>query len=198
MLRVSCCKSTAVSQSSYLSLLVNSSNALLTALEAGSLSSGCQHGQVGALFQVTDLSLCPQVAGGTRELGVVSCIKACVNSCVRPFVTPGTVARQAPLSMGFFRQEYWSGLHFLLQRILPTRGLNLCLLRHLCLLCLLHWPEDSVPLHHLQALIAFMRLYRQNLITPASNTIIFEDQDFSICILGDTNIQSIAVMNANF
>ena len=24
--------------------------------------------------------------------------------------TPGTVARQAPLSMGFSRQEYWSGL----------------------------------------------------------------------------------------
>ena len=26
------------------------------------------------------------------------------------FVTPWTVARQAPLSMGFPRQEYWSGL----------------------------------------------------------------------------------------
>ena len=25
-------------------------------------------------------------------------------------VTPWTVARQAPLSVGFFRQEYWSGL----------------------------------------------------------------------------------------
>ena len=27
----------------------------------------------------------------------------------RLFVTPWTVARQAPLSMGFFRQEYWGG-----------------------------------------------------------------------------------------
>ena len=36
----------------------------------------------------------------------------CVLGCVGPFVTPGTVARQAPLSMGFFRQEYWSGLPF--------------------------------------------------------------------------------------
>ena len=27
-------------------------------------------------------------------------------------VTPGTVARQAPLSMGFPRQEYWIGLPF--------------------------------------------------------------------------------------
>ena len=26
--------------------------------------------------------------------------------------TPWTVARQAPLSMGFSRQEYWSGLPF--------------------------------------------------------------------------------------
>ena len=31
-------------------------------------------------------------------------------SCVRLFVTPWTVALQALLSMGFFRQEYWSGL----------------------------------------------------------------------------------------
>ena len=33
-------------------------------------------------------------------------------SCVQLFVTPQTVARQAPLSMGFFRQGYWSGLSF--------------------------------------------------------------------------------------
>ena len=26
------------------------------------------------------------------------------------FVTPWTVAHQAPLSMGFFRQEAWNGL----------------------------------------------------------------------------------------
>ena len=30
-------------------------------------------------------------------------------SRVQPFATPWTVARQAPLSMGFPRQEYWSG-----------------------------------------------------------------------------------------
>ena len=32
--------------------------------------------------------------------------------CVSNSATPGTVARQAPLSMGFSRQEYWSGLPF--------------------------------------------------------------------------------------
>ena len=33
-------------------------------------------------------------------------------SRVRHFVTLGTVARQAPLPMGFSRQKYWSGLPF--------------------------------------------------------------------------------------
>ena len=31
-------------------------------------------------------------------------------SCVQLFVTPGAVAHQAPLSMIFSKQEYWSGL----------------------------------------------------------------------------------------
>ena len=33
-------------------------------------------------------------------------------SHIRLFETPSTVAHQAPLSMEFFRQEYWSGLPF--------------------------------------------------------------------------------------
>ena len=33
-------------------------------------------------------------------------------SCVQLFATPCTVALQAPLSMEFPRQEYWSGLPF--------------------------------------------------------------------------------------
>ena len=40
-----------------------------------------------------------------------------VLSRVRPSVTPGTAARQAPLSMGFSRQGYCSGLPCLLQGI---------------------------------------------------------------------------------
>ena len=35
-----------------------------------------------------------------------------VSQSVRFFATPWTVARQAPPSMGFPRQEYWSGLPF--------------------------------------------------------------------------------------
>ena len=36
----------------------------------------------------------------------------CLVSRVGHFVTPSTVALQAPLSMGFPRGEYWSGLPF--------------------------------------------------------------------------------------
>ena len=39
-------------------------------------------------------------------------------------VTPQTVACQAPLSMGFFRQEYWSGLPFPSPGNLPDQGIK--------------------------------------------------------------------------
>ena len=45
-------------------------------------------------------------------------------SCIRLFVTPWTIAHQAPLSMAFSKQEYWSGLPFLPQEIFPTQGSN--------------------------------------------------------------------------
>ena len=41
--------------------------------------------------------------------GQSSYVCMCVLSCVWLWVTPWTVARQAPLFMGFSRQEYWSG-----------------------------------------------------------------------------------------
>ena len=39
-------------------------------------------------------------------------------------VTPWTVARQAPLSMGFSRQEYWSGLLCPPPEDLPDPGIK--------------------------------------------------------------------------
>ena len=51
-------------------------------------------------------------------------------SRVRLFATPWTVAPQAPPSMGFSRQEYWSGLPFLkrkrdeMLRLKERRGLE--------------------------------------------------------------------------
>ena len=41
------------------------------------------------------------------------------------FATPWTVARQAPLSMGFSWQEYWSGLPFPPPGDLPHPGIKL-------------------------------------------------------------------------
>ena len=45
-------------------------------------------------------------------------------SCVRLFATPLTVAYQASLSMGFSRQEYWSGLPFPSPGDLPDLGIE--------------------------------------------------------------------------
>ena len=76
-------------------------------------------------------------------------ISARVCSCallshVQLFTTPQTIAHQPPLSMGFSPDKNTGvGCHFLLQGIFPTQGSNLCLLR------LLHWQADSLPLSHL-------------------------------------------------
>ena len=48
-------------------------------------------------------------------------------SCVQFFTTPWTVAYQAPLSMGFSRQEYWSGLPFPSPGDLPNPGNVSCI-----------------------------------------------------------------------
>ena len=45
-------------------------------------------------------------------------------SRVRLCATPWTVAYQAPPSMGFSRQEYWSGLPFPSPRDLPNPGIK--------------------------------------------------------------------------
>ena len=58
-------------------------------------------------------------------------------SCILLFVTPCTLAHQAPLSMDFPRQEYWSGLPFLTPGIFMTQGFNPHLLH--CRQILYHW-----------------------------------------------------------
>ena len=45
-------------------------------------------------------------------------------SRVRLFATPWTVAHQAPPSMGFSRQDYWSGLPFPSPGDLPAPGME--------------------------------------------------------------------------
>ena len=51
----------------------------------------------------------------------------CVHACVchlQLFATPWTIACQAPLSMEFSRQEYWSGLPFPPPEDLPEAGIK--------------------------------------------------------------------------
>ena len=64
-------------------------------------------------------------------LGVGGCVKPISLLCVlshfsrvRLFVTLWTVAYQAPLSMGFSRQEYWSGLPCAPSGDLPDPGIK--------------------------------------------------------------------------
>ena len=51
-------------------------------------------------------------------------VKVKLLSPVRLFATPWTVAYQAPPSMGFSRQECWSGLPFLSPGDLPDPGIK--------------------------------------------------------------------------
>ena len=60
--------------------------------------------------------------------------------------TPWTAAYQAPLSTGFSRQEYWSGLP------LPSPLLNIRELNNTrqfegryLYMCILHWPQSTLP-----------------------------------------------------
>ena len=78
----------------------------------------------------------------------------CVFSPEWLFVTPWTIAHQAPLSMGFSRQECWSELPFPSAGDLLTQGLNPGLF---CLLCAIWeaWkPTDSPFKTQLKHLLA--------------------------------------------
>ena len=68
------------------------------------------------------------------NLGLLHCRKilyhlSCLGSpfllsCILLFVTPWTRAHQAPLSMEFSRQEYWSGVPFPFPGNLPNPGIK--------------------------------------------------------------------------
>ena len=60
----------------------------------------------------------------SADISASSCVCACVLNHVQLFATLWTIARQAPLSMGFSRQEYWSGLPFPSPGDLPDPGIE--------------------------------------------------------------------------
>ena len=61
---------------------------------------------------------------------LLQCLKVKSLSRVRPSATPWTAAFQAPPSMGFSRQEYWSGVPL----PSPNHGVNINYLARLILL----------------------------------------------------------------
>ena len=83
-------------------------------------------------------------------LGVCVCACTHTQSCL---TLCDPMDCQAPLSMEFSRQEYWSGCYFLLQGIILTQGLNLYLLH------LLHWHVDYLPPCHLGSPIHISSTY---------------------------------------
>ena len=90
--------------------------------------------------QIHGFSLVKSILGRLQPGRSLCACMQCCFSHVRLSATLWTVALQAPLSMGFSRQGYWSGLHALLQSIFPIQGLNLRLLH------LLHRQAGSSPL----------------------------------------------------
>ena len=62
---------------------------------------------------------CDLAVAGFFESESVNCLVMSAS-----FATPWTVACQAPLSMGFSRQEYWSGLPFPSPGDLPDPGIK--------------------------------------------------------------------------
>ena len=73
----------------------------------------------GTIFLLTELESVIPVC-----VCVCVCVCVLVASCVQLFATPRTVALQAPLSMEFSRQEYWSGLPFPSLGHLPDPGIE--------------------------------------------------------------------------
>ena len=59
------------------------------------------------------------------SLYLIVYLQAQLLHLVRLFVTPWTVAHQAPLSVEFSRQEYWSRLPFPIPGDLPNSGIKL-------------------------------------------------------------------------
>ena len=62
--------------------------------------------------------------GGKYHLACIMKVKMKSLSCVQLFATSWTISYQAPLSMQFSRQEYWSGLPFPFPGDLPNVGIE--------------------------------------------------------------------------
>ena len=94
----------------------------------------CSFLKINSMRQKVHFALFTVVSQQMKHLFYIVCARMLNHfSRVQLQVTLWTVGLQAPLSMGFLRQEQWSGLHALLQGTFLTQGSN----PHL--LCLLRW-----------------------------------------------------------
>ena len=84
------------------------------------------------------LHLNATIAKPKREEAISVCVLSHLSR-VRLLAVLCTIAHQAPLSMGFSRQEYWSGLPCPPPGDLPDPGIE-----HVSL-SLLHWQVGSLP-----------------------------------------------------
>ena len=73
------------------------------------------------------------------------CVCLVTQSCLTLFGPHGLQPAKLLYSWNFPGKNTGAACHFLLQRIFPTQGLNTCLMR------VLHWEVDSLPLHHLES-----------------------------------------------
>ena len=95
--------------------------------DSGSALGPCWDSAGGiCVFSVLCWSWAELVLEFTKSLGCLrlhSCLSVS-RSIMSDSVIPRTVAHQAPLSMGFSRQEYWSGLSFPSPGDLPNPGVR--------------------------------------------------------------------------
>ena len=94
-----------------------------------------------------------------------------VAQCVQLFATPWTVAHQAPPSMGFSRQEYWSGLPFPSPGDLPDPGI-----------------EPGSPASKADALTSEPPGWLHEVIHKSVYTFLQKDPEFSLDLEGISNV----------
>ena len=95
------------------------------------------------------------------KVNQATCVHASVLSRfsrVQLFVTLWTIACQAPLSMGFSRQDYWSRLACPLPGNLPNPGI------YPGLLCLLPWQVGSLPMCNIILILSFICVHFVSLL----------------------------------
>ena len=70
--------------------------------------------------------LCYRNHYSNQDIVLWACVYVCAQllNCIQLFAAPWTAAHQAPLSMEFSRQEYWSGLPFPSPEDLPNPGIE--------------------------------------------------------------------------